>query len=68
MPSSVEKIVHRRVDMQNSLRLRCRVVSPHPPLTDPGRIMKYFRLVLGILCWVVDSVLRQLMMSDAIAS
>jgi len=68
VPTQVEKILHRVMRSHEALCLPNRLETTHPPLSNPGRLMRLVRSVIPILLRTVNRLGYQLKMSDTVAS
>ena len=64
----IEQVLHSGMGAHKSLRLPYRFESPHPPLPEPGRLMRLFGPVILILIGAVYRLGDEFTVSDPITS
>ena len=68
MPAQVEQVLHGGMDRDESLSLRHRLKSSHPPLSDSGRLMRLLGPIILILLSAVNRFRHHFPVSYWIAS
>ena len=68
VPAEIEQVLHSSMCTQKPLSLTHRLESPHPSLSNPGRLMRLLCPVILILLRTVNRLGYQLTMSDTVAS
>ena len=67
VPAKIEQVTDNRMCTHKTLSLSDRLESPHPPLSNPGRLMRLLGPIILILLSTVNRLWHELAMCNTIA-